>query len=327
MKKVFLTLIAVCFGFQLLQAQDDIFGIDTKAKSKGRKSQSNLGNIFRNAIGNFSFELSTGGSFHTNQMIFNSQFPSQYPISQYRNLEEPGSVTANDTINFRRNQFAVPVNLAVKLNLFNTLIIGAGYGREFGRMGNLRGDDFEFQFENSSYTLDRAFGSVGLVIYDAGKRAKYLNWRYKQYSSNNIYMQSEKNQRIRQHYPWRFLLEAEFGNLFMRQNFDPRVFVSEDPFYNIGLRIEKEFSEYARFFVKTGVEFRNYDFRTENLEEFQSIKQNLYLAQVGFSISLPSTKRCKVPGCGVVMRHVHDGIEYRGSSIFNFQNRKVGQWY
>jgi hypothetical protein len=27
------------------------------------------------------------------------------------------------------------------------------------------------------------------------------------------------------------------------------------------------------------------------------------------------------------MKHKHDGIEYRGSSIFNFQNRKIGQWY
>lgn len=314
-------------GFQGLFAQDDIFGIDTKAKNKGRKSQSNIGNVFRNAIGNFSFELSSGGAFHTNQMQFYSEVPSQYPITQYRNLEVPQSITALDTVRFSGNQMAIPVNLGVKLNLFNTLVLGAGYGREFGKMNNLRGDDFEFQFENSSYTLDRAFGSVGLVIYDASKRAKFLNWSYRKFSSNNIYMQSEKTQRIRQNYPWRFILEAEFGNLYLRQSFDSKAFPSEDAFYNIGLRVEKEFSEYARFFVKTGVEFRNYNFRTENPAEFQNIKQNLYLAQVGFSISIPSTKRCKMHGCGVVMRHVHDGIDYRGSSIFNFQNRKVGQWY
>jgi hypothetical protein len=27
------------------------------------------------------------------------------------------------------------------------------------------------------------------------------------------------------------------------------------------------------------------------------------------------------------MKHNHNGVEYRGSSIFNFQNRKIGQWY
>jgi hypothetical protein len=28
----------------------------------------------------------------------------------------------------------------------------------------------------------------------------------------------------------------------------------------------------------------------------------------------------------VVMNHRHDGVEYRGSSIFNLQNRRIGQW-
>jgi len=327
MKRIYLTLFICCLSFHAAFAQDDIFGIDTKARTKGRKSQSNIGNVFRNAVSNFSFELSSGGGFHTNQMQFFSEFPNQYPITQYRNLEEQQTITSEDTVRFSSNQMAIPVNLGVKLNLFNTLTLGAGYGREFGRMNNLQGGDFEFQFENSRYTLDRAFGSVGLVIYDASKRAKFLNWRYRQFSSNNIYMQSEKIQRIRQNYPWRFIVEAEFGNLYLRQSFDLMAFPSTEPFYNVGLRIEKEFSEYARFFVKTGVEFRNYNFTTENPDEFQNIKQNLYFAQVGISISLPGTKRCKVPGCGVVMRHVHDGVEYRGSSIFNFQNRKVGQWY
>lgn len=327
MKSIYLTVLICCLCFQAAHSQDDIFGIDSKARNKGRKSQSNVGNVFRNAVSNFSFEFSTGGAFHTNQMQFFSEFPNQYPITQYRNLEEPSSITAEDTVRFSSYQMAIPVNLGVKLNLFNTLTLGAGYGREFGKMNNLLGDDFELQFENSSYTLDRAFGSVGLVLYDAGKRAKFLNWSYRKFSSNNIYMQSEKNQRIRQNYPWRFILEAEFGNLYLRQSFDSRAVPSPDPFYNVGLRVEKEFSEYARLFFKTGVEFRNYNYTTENPIEFQNIKQNLYLAQFGLSISLPGTKRCKVHGCGVVMRHVHDGIEYRGSSIFNFQNRKVGQWY
>ena len=327
MKSICLSLIICCFGFHAALAQDDIFGIDTKARNKGRKSQSNIGNVFRNAVSNFSFELSSVGAFHTDQMLFFSDFPNQYPITQYRNLEEPQSISNGDTVKFSGNQMAIPVNLAVKLNLFNTLTVGAGYGREFGKMNHLQGGDFEFAFENNSYTLDRAFGSVGLVIYDAGKRAKFLNWSYRKFSTNNIYMQSEKNQRIRQNYPWRFIVEAEFGNLYLRKSFDSRAIPSQDPFYNVGLRVEKEFSEYARLFVKTGVEFRNYNYTTENQMDFQNIKQNLYFAQIGLSISLPGSKRCKVPGCGVVMRHVHDGIEYRGSSIFNFQNRKVGQWY
>ncbi|MCH6200953.1 hypothetical protein MMU07_15310 [Aquiflexum sp. LQ15W] len=328
MKKLLALIYILFLGLHFAHAQDDdIFGIDSKAKSKTRKSQSNIGNVFRNAIGNFSFEVFTGGAFHTNKMVFTSLSPSLYPITQFQNIEVPQQVTAEDTLTFSGNNYAIPVNAAVKINLFNTLTLGAGYGREFGQMSNLRSGDFEFQFQQKSYTLDRAFGSIGLVLYDANKRAKFLRWRYRAFDSNNIMMQSEMNQRIRQIYPWRFTAESEFGNVYMRRNFDPSINTDNQSFYNIALRVEKEFSEYTRFFVKAGAEFRNYNYQTEINEEFQTIGQNLFFAQVGLSISLPSTKRCKVPGCGVVMKHLHNGVEYRGSSIFQLQNRRVGQWY
>jgi hypothetical protein len=91
--------------------------------------------------------------------------------------------------------------------------------------------------------------------------------------------------------------------------------------------VEREFSEYTRLFVKAGAEFRNFSYQVEDLTEVQNIQQTLYGVQLGFSVRLPGTKRCKVQGCGVVMKHLHEGVEYRGSSIFNFQNRKIGQWY
>ncbi|EMS33884.1 hypothetical protein C943_04203 [Mariniradius saccharolyticus AK6] len=308
-------------------AQEDIFGLDTKSKDKTRKAKSGFGNTFRNAIGNVSFEFAGGGAFHTTQFDFHSENPSQYPLFQVQNLENPQSITSDDTVAFRASSYAIPIQAAARINLFNTLTIGAGYGREWGNMTNPAGGDFEFRFQNNSYTIDKAFGSVGLVLYDASKRAKFLAWRYKRYDSNNLYMQSEAKQRIRQLYPWKFTAEADFGKLFIRQTFDENVTPSVDPFYNIGLRVDKEFSEYARFFVKGGVEFRNFEYKAEAAAEIMPFTQNLYFVQAGISISLPSTKRCKVPGCGVVMKHLHDGIEYRGSSIFSPQNRKIGQWY
>jgi hypothetical protein len=328
MKKSFALICVLLMGIYSSFAQvDDIFGIDSRAKSKMRKSQSNIGNVFRNAIGNFSYEVFSGGSFHTNKMDFNRSSPTLYPIRQFQNADVPQSVNQGDTLTFSRNSYAIPVNAAIKLNLFNTLTLGAGYGREFGQMPNLRSGDLEFHFQQQSYTLDRAFGSIGLVLYDANKRAKFLQWKYKVFDSNNLMMQSEKNQRIRQIYPWRFVAESEFGNVYMRKNFHPLINTDNQSFFNLALRIEKGFSEYTRFFVKTGAEFRNYNFQTEIQEQFQTIGQNLFFAQVGLSISLPSTKRCKVPGCGVVMKHLHEGVEYRGSSIWHQQNRRVGQWY
>lgn len=311
-----------------VSAQEDIFGLDTRAREKGRKSQSNLGNTTRNMVSLVSVEFGAGAAYHQNFMTFTSENPSQYPIFQTRDLDNPQSISSEDTLSFRSiGQMAVPLHFAAKINLFNTITLGGGYGREFGRMAPMEASPYEFVFENTQYTFDKVFGTVGLVLYDARKRAKYLNWRYRKYSSQNFYMQSQKNQRIRQNYPWRFMIEGQFGNILVRQPIDPAVQVGADPFFNVSFRIERDFSEYARFFVKAGYETRSFVYQAENPVDFQNFRQVLYPVQVGLSLSLPGTKRCKVPGCGVVMKHLHDGVEYRGSSIFQLQNRKVGQWY
>lgn len=326
MKKLSLVLVLIFGQSMYSQAQEDIFGIDSKPRMS-RKSNNELGNVARNVVSMFSFEFSGGGAYFNKVMDFNSDTPTQYPIGQYRNIDAPREITGEDTIRLSSGNYAYPLNLGVRVNIFNTITIGAGYGREFGQVSFPVGDNYRMLYENESYTFDKYYGTVGLVLYDARKRARFLNWRYRKYASQNIYMQGEKNQRIRQNYPWRFIAEGEFGNLILRQNIDSRLVPGDQPFYGVALRIERDFSEYARLFIKGGAEFRNFIFQAESLNEFQNLNQTLYVAQVGLSISLPGTKRCKVPGCGVVMKHLHDGVEYRGSSIFRLQNRRVGQWY
>ncbi|TVP49309.1 MAG: hypothetical protein EA341_09455 [Mongoliibacter sp.] len=326
MKKFTLVVSLFLSSCVLVFGQEDIFGIDTKARPS-RKSNNELGNVARNIVSMFSVEFSGGGAYHNQLLNFNSEIPSQYPIGQYRNLDAPRELTSEDTIRLTSGNYAFPMNLGIRLNLFNTLTIGGGYGREFGQASSPVGDNYRLLYERERYTFDKFYGTVGLVLYDARKRAKFLNWRYRKYASQNIYMQGEKNQRIRQNYPWRFIAEGEFGNLILRQNLDERILTGDRSYYGVALRIERDFSEHARLFVKAGAEFRDFIFQSESLNEFQNLQQTLYVAQVGLSISLPGTKRCKVPGCGVVMKHLHEGVEYRGSSIFRFQNRKVGQWY
>lgn len=308
-------------------AQEDIFGIDTRATPRGRKSESPVGNILRNALSSISFELAGGGAFQMNELLFISDDPSQYNINQFRNQDFPIGLTASDTLNFTGNSTAYPLNGGFRINLFNSLTLGGGYGREYGRSPLLQGGDYEFSFEKSRYTFDKFYGSVGLVLYDANKRIKFLNWKYRKYASQNYYMQSQKRQRIRQDYPWRFILEGQIGNMIIRESFDPSLSSGNEPFYNAALRVERDFSEYARMFVKLGFEQRIFLLAAQNQSEFQKLEQSLVFGQVGMSLSFPGTKRCKVEGCGVVMKHLHNGVEYRGSSIFRPQNRKVGQWY
>ncbi len=319
----FLMISTIVFGQQGQEA--DIFGISTKAKAP--KSESGVGNVFRNVLENFSFEVSTGAAFHQSTMPFYSETPYEFPFYQIQNFDNVLELTEETPVDLKSSDWAMPINAGLRINIFSLLTIGGGYGMEWGNFSNLRGGDHEFNFEGASYQVSKLYGTVGLVLYDAKRRQSFLKWQYRRYSTNNLYMQSELTQRARQRYPWRFLLEAEFGQLNLQSSMDPNVTVSEDPYFGVALRIERDFSEYTKMFIKGGAEFRAFNYANPNLPDIQMLEQNVYALQVGFAIRFPGTKRCKIPGCGVVMKHMHNGIEYRGSGIFNYQNRKIGQWY
>jgi hypothetical protein len=318
-------------------AQDeDIFGISERAENP--KSHSGAGNALRNVMEMFALELSTGAAYQQMNTKFYSPDPTLYPISQIGTIDS-SPYTLRDTLSLFGGDRVFPLfNGGVRVNLFNLLTVGAGYGLEWGNLAPMRGNDHEFQFEGATYQISKSYWTVGLVLYDAKRRQSFLNWRYKKYSSNNLYMQSELRQRIRQNYPWRFILEAEFGKLNLKKSFDPtlnnsstpyvpRLAVAEDPYMGISMRVEYDFSEYAKAFIKGGADFRKFTYAAADFSEFQNIDQNVYALQAGMALKLPGTKRCKITGCGVVMKHMHDGVEYRGSSIFRLQNRKIGQWY
>ena len=305
--------------------EEDIFGIERKLG--GRKSESNVGNVFRNAISVFSLEISSGAGYHTDQLDYMSVLPEAYPIETVVDL---ASVEAQGP--YKVGDYAFPVDLGIRLNMFDFFTLGGGYGREFGKIGNYEMGDHRLQLEGTSYTYDKLYGTFGLVLYNARRRASFLTWRYRRYSGNNYYMQSQLKQRIRQEYPWHFVLEGEYGSLKIKKAYDSHLSATE-PFYSLGLRIEREFSEYAKIYLKPAASFYKlaYDKTVVHngveVFETQPIKQNIYTLNIGLSVSIPGTKRCKVAGCGVVMKHLHDGVEYRGSSIWKRQNRKVGQWY
>lgn len=305
--------------------EEDIFGIERKLG--GRKSESNVGNVFRNAISAFSLEISSGAGYHTDQLDYMSVLPEAYPIETVGDL---ASVDTQGT--YKVGDYAFPVNFGIRLNMFDFFTLGGGYGREFGKIGNYEMGDHRFQLEGTSYTYDKLYGTFGLVLYNARRRASFLTWRYRKYSGNNYYMQSQLKQRIRQEYPWHFVLEGEYGSLKIKKAYDSHLSATE-PFYSLGLRIEREFSEYAKIYLKPAASFYKLAYDKTVVQngvevfETQPIKQNIYTLNIGLSVSIPGTKRCKVAGCGVVMKHLHDGVEYRGSSIWKRQDRKVGQWY
>ena len=147
-------------------------------------------------------------------------------------------------------------------------------------------------------------------------------------------MEREFKQRIRQNYPWNISVEAEVGRMKVIQGepmvpkvYQARLAEVKDQFtYAAGLRIGYDLSEYVSVFAKGKYMQRSFVNNSPDFTPFP-MDQEVYSAQFGLSMKVPGTKRCKINGCGVVMKHNHNGVEYRGSSIFNLQNRKIGQWY
>lgn len=314
---------------------EDIFGITRKARSP--KSESSIGNAFRSIQQMFSFQLATGAAQYTMGSTFYKGDSKIYPITQYQN-QEFEYYPLPDTLAFTTRQWIVPtLEASLRLNLFNILTVGGGYGWEKGMLNPFEGGQYQFSLEGEAYSATNYYASAGLVLYDASRRRFLLKQRYKKYSRGNpelkMRMDREYQQRIRQNYPWSISVEGEVGKVNVTQGepavpkvYQPRLAAAKDQYTYAGaLRVSYDLSEYASVFVKGKYMQRSFENGSPDFTPF-AMNQEVYSVQTGFSIRPPGTKRCRINGCGVVMKHNHNGVEYRGSSIFYFQNRKIGQW-
>ena len=314
---------------------EDIFGITRKAKSP--KSESSIGNAFRSIQQMFSFQLATGAARYTMGTTFYKGDSKIYPITQYQNKEFE-YYPLPDTLALTTRQWIVPtLEASLRLNLFNILTLGGGYGWENGMLNPFEGGQYQFSLQGEAYRVTNYYASAGLVLYDASRRRFLLKQRYKRFNGANpelkMRMEREYQQRIRQNYPWSISAEAEVGkvNVIQEEAAIPKVYqarlaAAKDQYtYAAALRVSYDLSEYASVFVKGKYMKRSFENGSPDFTPFP-MNQEVYSIQTGFSIRPPGTKRCRIKGCGVVMKHNHNGVEYRGSSIFYFQNRKIGQW-
>lgn len=336
-RRLFLLFSFFMLAIASVQGQDeDIFGITRKARNP--KSDSRMGNIFRNVREQFSFQLSSGAAYYTLNSEFYKGDGQVYPITQYQN-QEYGYFPLPDTLSLTSRQLLLPtVEAGLRLNLFNILTLGGGYGWENGRQAPFEGGGYQFSLQGSEYKATNYYASAGLVLYDASRRRFLLKMKYKKFDGANselkMRMKREYEQRIRQNYPWNISLEAEVGKVKVNQGeplvpkvYQARLSAVEDQFTYAGaLRIGYDLSEYASVFAKGKYMQRSFVNNSPDFTAFP-MNQEVYSVQVGLAMKIPGTKRCKINGCGVVMKHSHNGVEYRGSSIFNLQNRKIGQWY
>ena len=331
-------LIVVFFGlvFQSFGQEEDIFGINRKARQL--KSESKVGNAFRSIQELFSFQVASGGAFYVMNTSFYKGDGQVYPITQYQNADY-GYFPLPDTLSLQVKQVILPtIEVGVRMNVLNLLTLGAGYGWESARLAPFEGNGYQFALQGTSIQATNYYASLGLVLFDATRRRFLLKQKYKRFNQANpdlkMRMQREYNQRIRQNYPWTVSVEGEVGQLNLIQKkqllattYQANLSSLSNQFTYAGvIRLGYQLSEYASIFMKGKYMQRSFVNGSSDFSPFP-MDQAMYSLQAGITMKVPGTKRCKINGCGVVMKHRHNGIEYRGSSIFNLQNRKIGQWY
>lgn len=205
-------------------------------------------------------------------------------------------------LRFSQTSSSIPLFLSVHYN-YQQFRIGIGFQLTFNSIKEFTPNTLEnrirdYQPPFTSYTSSRFFGTVGYRFYDW--------WNYS------------------------FAAEIQLGSINNGKQFN-EAFIDQGLFANIGISIEKHFSEYLRLIVKPSFDFKSYNL---NLPESGTTIQHNYPAyflQIGFSLNIPEIPRSPIPADHIQLKHVithpDTGVrmEVRGQPLWKWQNPKVGQ--
>ncbi|MCG8474300.1 MAG: hypothetical protein MI784_02310 [Cytophagales bacterium] len=122
-----------------------------------------------------------------------------------------------------------------------------------------------------------------------------------------------------------FMADIRAGTYKMGSVFDKK-FIKDPIFFEFGLPVEREFSEYFRVFFRPAYQLKSYvnNFSEESVPGLK-IDNNQWIFSFGIRLKIPEVPRCKLPYCGTRVKHRHRGREYRGQPVFLPQDPKMGQ--
>ena len=111
------------------------------------------------------------------------------------------------------------------------------------------------------------------------------------------------------------LADVKFGNHFSFAELSSSKFIKKRIFYNAGITVEKNISEYFRLFWRTSYEYQNFIDKIIPGRSVLLERSDVHL-QFGIGLNWPELPRCKTRKCKIEIKHNHRGKGYRGVSIF-----------
>ncbi len=277
--------------------------------------------FFRRVLHNFHFGAYTGYGrtfFNTKLDAFGIyQAPGSMPelftsstATRYTNwvnnagtdTSAPGSyIVANPgTANAGFKGHALNIPLAATVHFeFNRYRIGGGYSYELMSIGALHSNILSDKITDMKPTSPTGFirkywGMVGVSFY---------RW--------NDYL---------------FTGDVEVGSYKLKGNYN-QAQVTPSTYFNLGVTIERDLSEYFKVFARPAYEIKSYDLALPGAGQSVHYNINALYVNVGFTYSIPELPRCFLKDCHAQINHAHGNKEYRSRRhpFYKKQNPGYGE--
>ena len=259
-------------------------------------------NYVRTADGSFIYPNGEQGTSPAYSNWFNRAVPTALTLPS--NPDSLTLVTSDSSaINMRGGGYNIPINLSIYYNLFRVRI-GGGISADFHTVNPPQPEDFRSFFsEPASFrtTQIRYYGLLGYSVYE--------------------------------YYDYALGVDVRAGMIRMGSGFD-RGQTETSPFFNVGVTLEKVFSEYFRVYLRPSYEFKNYNLLLpEGPTTAIDHRNSSGFLTLGVSINYPDLPRSPIKADKTQMKHyvtdpkTGEKREVRGQPFWRKQDPKIGELY
>lgn len=260
----------------------------------------------------FAVQDSTNSPFTGYQNWLNA--PSVSAVNRFANSDQNNQVLSDTArLGYKGSAGAIPFTFTLSIRILDHFIIGGGITYEIHRlpvMNPMTGEELIGKYVPNvrSTHLRKYFGTVGGKVYE------YMGWSY--------------------------YVDLQIGKIAMGGAYD-KASISNSLFFNLGLPIEYEFSEYLSAVIRPSFEYKSY--KVVLPEIGGAVKHtfpSLYVS-IGFRYRIPEIPRCPIHArtptgydypkkftnktCRIQKKHVHVDREFRGQPFYKKQNPKIGE--
>jgi hypothetical protein len=124
-----------------------------------------------------------------------------------------------------------------------------------------------------------------------------------------------------------FTGDMQVGSYKLKSNYNTSQVGGSSTFFNLGVTIERNLSEYFKAYARPTYEIKSYDLAVPGVGKSIHYNINALYVQVGFTYSIPELPRCFLRDCHAQINHAHGNKEYRSRRhpIYKWQNPGYGE--